>query len=110
MKTRKAIYKQLEEDAKQDQESIEDYLKIWDEPLEFFYDLIKFCREQIKKAEQRPLVLEIARTVQNKRAILQQGQLRDALAKYQVMLDNELYKAIKALREAQVLRLDALNC
>jgi hypothetical protein len=54
-------------------------------------------------------VLEIARTVQNKRAILQQGQLRDVLAKYQVMLDNELYKAIKALRETQVWRLDALN-
>jgi hypothetical protein len=29
----------------------------------------------------------------NKRAILQ-GQLHDAPAKYQVMLDNELYKAI----------------
>lgn len=37
------------------------------------------------------------------------GQLCDALAKYQVMLDNELYKAIKALRETQVWRLDALN-
>jgi hypothetical protein len=36
------IYKQLEEDAKQDEESIEDYLKIWDGPLEFFYDFIKF--------------------------------------------------------------------
>ena len=103
------IYKQLEEDAKQDEESIEDYLKIWDEPLEFFYDLIKYCQDEIKKAKQRPLVLEIARTIQNKSAILQQGQLRDALAKYQVMLDNELYKAIKALRETQVWRLDALN-
>lgn len=38
----------------------------------------------------------------------QQGQLRDALAKYQVMLDNELYKAIKALRETQAWRLDSL--
>lgn len=53
--------------------------------------------------------MEIARTIQNIRTILQQGQLRDALAKYLVMLDNELYKAIKALREAQVWRLDALN-
>ena len=103
------IYKQLAEDAEQDEEPIEEYLKNWDEPLEFFYDLVKYCQDEIQKAKQRPLVLEIARTVQNKRAILQQGQLRDALAKYQVMLDNELYKAIKALRETQVWRLDALN-
>jgi hypothetical protein len=70
--------------------------------------LIRYCQDEIKKAKQRPLVLEIARTVQNKRAILQ-GQIRDVLAKYQVMLDNELYKAIKALRETQVWRLDSLN-
>lgn len=103
------IYKQLAEDAEQDEELIEAYLKNWDEPLEFFYDLVKYCQDETQKAKQRPLVLEIARTIQNKRAILQQGQLRDALAKYQVMLDNELYKAIKALRETQVWRLDSLN-
>ena len=103
------MYKQLSEDAEKDEEPIEEYLKSWDEPLEFFYDLIKYSEDEIKKAKQRPLVLEIARTIQNKRAILQQGQLRDALAKYQVMLDNELYKAIKALRETQAWRLDALN-
>jgi hypothetical protein len=61
------------------------------------------------KKQQRPLVLEIARTMQNKRAILQQGLLRDVLSKYQVMLNNELYKAIKAFRETQAWRLDALN-
>ena len=112
------MFKQLTEDAEQEQEPIEEYLINWDKPLEFFYDLIKYCQDEIKKAKQRPLVLEIARsplvleiarTIQNKRAILQQGQLRDALAKYQVMLDNELYKAIKALRETQIWRLDALN-
>ena len=74
------MYKQLAEDAETYEEPIGDYLKNWDEPLEFFYDLIKYCKDEIQKAEQRPLVLEIARTVQNKRAILQ-GQLRDVLAK-----------------------------
>ncbi|WP_411726876.1 hypothetical protein [Methyloglobulus sp.] len=102
------MYKQLAEDAEQDQESIEDYLKNWDQPLEYFYDLVKYCQDEIKKAEQRPLVLEVAGLVRNKRAILQ-GITRDILAKYQVMLDNELYKAIKALRETQAWRLDALN-
>jgi hypothetical protein len=103
------MYKQLAKDAELDEEPIEDYLKNWDEPLEFYYDLVKYCEDEIKKAQQRPLVLEIAETIRNKRAIMQQGQLRDALAKYQVMLDNELYKAIKALRETQIWRLDALN-
>jgi hypothetical protein len=103
------MYKQLEEDAKQDQESVEDYLKNWDQPLEFFNDLIKYCQDEIIKAEQRPLVLEVANMIRNKRAILQMGQLREALAKYQVMLENELYKAIKALRETQIWRLDALQ-
>ncbi|MDD5579044.1 MAG: hypothetical protein PHY16_07150 [Methylobacter sp.] len=102
------MYKQLAEDAIQDQESIADYLKSWDQPAEFFYDLIKYCQEQIKKTEQRPLILEVANMIRNKRAVLQQEQLRDALAKYQVMLDNELYKAIKALRETQIWRLDSL--
>ena len=54
------------------------------------------------------IVLEIAQMVRNKRAILQHGLLRDALAKYQIMLDNELYKAIKALRETQTWRLESL--
>ncbi len=63
---------------------------------------------QIKIAEQRPVVLEIARSVQNKGAILQ-GKLRDSLSKYPVMLDNELYKAIKALRETQSWRLETLE-
>jgi len=35
--------------------------------------------------------------------------MRDSLAKYQVMLDNELYKAIKVLRETQTYRLDTLE-
>lgn len=103
------IYKQLADDAEQDEQSIEEYFEGWDQPLDFFYDLIKYCESEIQKAKQRPLVLEIAQTVRNKRAIVQQGQLRDALAKYQVMLDNELYKAIKALREAQAWRRDTLN-
>lgn len=102
------MYKQLAEEAEQDEESIEDYLKNWDSPLEFFYDQIKYCEDEVKKAKQRPLLLEIAQAVRNKKAILQ-GQLRDVLAKYQVMLDNELYKAIKVLRETQAWRLDSLN-
>jgi hypothetical protein len=34
-------------------------------------------------------------------------KLRDSLCKYQVMLDNELYKAMKALRDAQEWRMQS---
>ena len=54
------------------------------------------------------MVLEVAELVRSKRAILK-DKLRDALSKYQVMLDNELYKSIKALREAQDWRFKTLT-
>jgi hypothetical protein len=79
------------------------------DPIKYFTSLVTYCQNEIRLAKQRSLVLEIAHRIRNKRAILQQAELRDALAKYQVMLDNELYKAIKALRETQVWRLNALN-
>ncbi|MGZ8955040.1 MAG: hypothetical protein ACXW0Q_10220 [Methylovulum sp.] len=103
------IYKNLQKEAEQDEQTIDEYLKGYDNPIEYFTNLVEFCQDEIESAKQRPLVLEIAGTIRNKRAIIQQGQLRDALAKYQVMLDNELYKAIKALRETQAWRLDSLN-
>lgn len=102
------IYKQLSEEAETDQQTMDEYLNEWEQPLDYFFDLMKYCRVQIQKAEQRPLVLELAELVQSKKAILQ-GKLRDTLSKYQVMLDNELYKAIKTLRETQAWRLETLE-
>jgi hypothetical protein len=45
--------------------------------------------------------------VKSKSVILKE-KLRDSLCKYQVMLDNELYKAMKALRDAQEWRISSL--
>lgn len=102
------IYQTLAEDAETDEESINDYINHFESLREWIEDLISFYQSQIKIAEQRPLVLEIASSVQKKQSILQ-GKLRDSLAKYQVMLDNELYKAIKVLRETQSWRLETLE-
>ena len=102
------IHRQLSEEAETDQQTMAEYLNEWEQPLDYFVDLIKYCQAQIQKAEQRPLILELAALVQSKKAILQ-GKLRDTLSKYQVMLDNELYKAIKALREAQNWRMETLD-
>ena len=102
------IYQQLAEGAKMEELSIKVYLELYDSPAEYVDELIRSFQSLIRRAEQRPLVLEIARTVQNEGGILK-GQIRDSLAKYQVMLDNELYKAIKALRETQAWRLETLE-
>ena len=102
------IYQEIEQEAESDEESIEVYLQNFESLSEYIEELISFYRGQIKIAKQRPLVLEIARSVQNKQSILQ-GKLRDSLAKYQVMLDNELYKAIKTLRETQAWRLETIE-
>ena len=66
--------------------------------------MARYCREQLQEAKQKELILEVAKLIRNKRAILPE-KVRESLVKYQVMLDNELYKAIKALREAQEWRL-----
>jgi hypothetical protein len=103
------LYKNLQEMAEQEHQILEDYLaRSFDTPLDYFEDVINYCYDEMTQARQRPLVLEIAKAIRNKRAVLQNGLLRDALAKYQIMLDNELYKAIKALRETQAWRLDSL--
>ena len=102
------IYQALAEEAEIDEESINDYIKNFESLREWIEDLISFYESQIKIAVQRPLVLEIVRSVQNKSVILQ-GKMRDSLAKYKVMLDNELYKAIKVLRETQIYRLETLE-
>jgi len=102
------IYQQLAEEAEAEEEGVEEYIKNFESVSEWVEDLISFYQSQIKIAEQRPLILEIASSVQKKQSILQ-GKLRDSLAKYQVMLDNELYKAIKTLRETQSWRLETLE-
>lgn len=102
------IYQALVEEAEIEEESMNDYIKNFDSLTECVEDLIHFYHSEIKKARQRPLVLEMARMVRNKQSILQ-GKMRDSLAKYQVMLDNELFKTIKVLRETQSWRLDTLE-
>jgi hypothetical protein len=102
------IYENLQEAAELEAQPMAEYLQSFDTELGYFDDLMSYCYDEIKYAEHRPLVLEIAKAIRNKRAILQHGLLRDALAKYQIMLDNELYKAIKALRETQAWRLESL--
>ncbi len=94
---------QLESDAEEELQSIPDYLADGDGLLEYLAELNRYCCNQIARAEQQPMILAVAELVRSHRAVLS-GEALDTLAKYQVMLDNDLYKALKALREAQTSR------
>ena len=102
------MYQQLLTDAEEEGQSPEQYLQEFNNPNDFIISLVRYCQDQIKQAEKRPLILEIAELVKSKLSILKE-KLRDSLAKYQVMLDNELYKALKALRDTQDWRYKTLT-
>lgn len=102
------VFERLVQDADEEFQSIEDYLQGWGEPHEYFLDLALECQNQIKAAAQRPMVLAVAELVRSQKAI-PKAQVRDTLSRYQIMLDSELYKALKALREAQEWQLKSLE-
>ena len=108
VKSAPLMYQQLLTDAEEEGQSPEQYLQEFNNPNDFFISLVRYCQDQIKQAEKRPLILEIAQLVKSKRSILKE-KLRESLAKYQVMLDNELYKALKALRDTQDWRYKTLT-
>ena len=94
-------YAQLLEDVEEGEyASVSAYLKDAGGTVGYFQDLLAWCRRQLKVAELRPEVLAIAELVRDRRAMLPCEQ-REKLAKYQIQLDNDLYKPLKALREAQ---------
>lgn len=64
------IFEQLASDVEDEHQSIPDYLAEWDEPQGYFADLMLYCRNQIAKGEQRPMILAVAELVRSKRAIL----------------------------------------
>ncbi len=101
-------YQNLLRDADDNKVTPEQYLQGYKTFSEYFVAVVRYCREQLQDVKQKELILDVAELIRNKRAILPE-KARESLAKYQVMLDNELYKAIKALREAQEWRLKCLN-
>jgi hypothetical protein len=103
-----SIFQELCIGAKLNAVTPESYLRNYETPAEFFKHVARYCRDEIQQFERKQLVLAVAQMVKDKRAILSEKS-RDGLAKYQVMLDNELYKAIKTLRDTQAWRLDSLQ-
>ena len=103
------IFEQLKSDAQEDGESIEDHLKSHKDGIAgFVANLLKWCHEQLNEAAQRPRVLAVAEQVAAKRLIPSHDTL-EVFSRYQTTLDNQLYKALRALREAQEWRLKTLE-
>ena len=103
------IFEQLKSDAEEDGASIEDHLKSHKDGITgFVAELLTWCHEQLGEAAKRPHVLALAKQVRSRRLILQDDAI-EIFSRYQTTLDNQLYKALRALREAQEWRLKTLD-
>lgn len=104
------IHAQLKRDADEHHEELSEHVAGLEHGLtSYVAELAKWCREQLNEAEQRPRILALAEQLRAKRLVLPPQQL-ETLARYQTTLDNQLYKALRAFREAQEWRLKTLEC
>jgi hypothetical protein len=100
------VYQQLQNDAQDLALSPVKFLQNFEQPFDYFDEIRDYCLKEIQKKHQHQMVSAVAELVKSKSVILKE-KLRDSLCKYQVMLDNELYKAMKALRDAQEWRMQS---
>lgn len=102
------IYGQLESDA-EDDVSIDEHLKAHDKGLTgYIGELVSWAHEQLREAERRPRLLALAEHVRARNLVLPDASL-EILSRYQSTLDNQLAKALRALRDAQEWRLKTLE-
>lgn len=74
----------------------------------YISELILWCRRERLEAQARPHLLTLAERVRAKCMVPPVGSL-ELLSRYQTTLDNQLYKALRALRETQEWRLKTLE-
>ncbi|MEM9355840.1 MAG: hypothetical protein AAGB04_06485 [Pseudomonadota bacterium] len=95
------IYGQMLEDAEDSFKTVEELIEDQDGGvLKYITELVTWCQEQLAEAVQRAALLELAEQLRTTKLVLPMGQLA-VIARYQTTLDNQLYKALRALREAQ---------
>ncbi len=103
------IYEQLLNDAEAEDMPVEEYLDLYEEGIGgYIFDLVRYCKEQVKKAECYPTIFALSELVRAERAI-PVAEVREPLSRYQTTLDNQLYKTLKSLREAQQWRLSSID-
>lgn len=103
------VWQQLCSDAAEDHQTVPQFIADHKGgPDGFIAELLRWCREHLRHAEARPHILALAQQVRAKRLVLPADAL-ELSARYQTTLDNQLYKALRALREAQEWRLKTLE-
>lgn len=102
-------YQQLQSDAAEDSSTPEAFVAAHKGGLgAYIAELLVWCRQQIKEAEERPQVIALADQVRAQRLALPAKEL-ELLSRYQISLDGQVYKALRALRDAQQWRLSSLE-
>lgn len=92
---------QIQRDAADDAETPEAYFGELDGGLDgYLIELSRWCRREISAANKRPRLLQLAGQLRDRNFVLPFAQL-EVMACYQTTLDNQLYKALHALRESQ---------
>lgn len=103
------VHAQLLRDAADQEEEPDEHVAQLQHGLTTYVgDLVIWCRKQLDDAERRPQLLRFAEQLRAKNLALPTVQL-EVIARYQTTLDNQLYKALKAFREAQEWRLKTLE-
>ncbi len=103
------VWQQLCSDAEGDHQTVTQLIADRKGGLEaYIAELLLWCREQLRHAEARPHILALAEQVRGKRLVLAADAL-ELLARYQTTLDNQVFKLLRALREAQEWRLRTLD-
>ena len=103
------VFGQLSSDADKDEEEISKFVENYKGGLTgYIAQLLLWCQQQQRDAKARPQILAIAEQVRAKRLVLPSDTLQ-LLARYQTTLDNQLFKLLKALREAQEWRLKTIE-
>lgn len=103
------VWQQLVEDAETDDETPEAQVAAHEQGVTgYVMELYQWCKSQLSSADDRPKLLALAQQLKQKHLVLPLDQLQ-LFARYQTTLDNQLYKALKALREAQEWRLKSLD-
>jgi hypothetical protein len=78
---------------------------------EYVGRLIDWCHEEIEELEEKieryPVVAALSEKAKKKLCV--PWQKLDVLTKYQTTLDNQLYKAVRALKEAQEWRIKSID-
>ena len=103
------VFVQVKVEADEDQEEPAAYLEDYAGGVgQFVSELRLWCQKQITAAEERPALIALAKQIEARRMLLSRPAL-ELLTRYQTTLDNQLYKALKALRDAQEWRLKSID-